>query len=130
VREEGRLEIALRPFVFWDGAQPPRGVSVGFEGAKVSMLKDGAGQDVPLARVEPLPIGGIYPAGNEDRILVRLNDVPKHLVEELIAVEDRQLPHPPRLRPARPGARRAQHLLGARAGRQHHHAAAGEELSS
>jgi len=81
VREEGRLEIALRPFVFWDGAQPPRGVSVGFEGARVSMLKDGAGQDVPLARVEPLPIGGIYPAGNEDRILVRLNDVPKHLVE-------------------------------------------------
>ena len=89
LREEGRLEIALRPFVFWDGAQPPRGVTVGFEGGKVSMLKDGAGQDVPLARVEPLPIGGIYPAGNEDRILVRLNDVPKHLVEELIAVEDR-----------------------------------------
>ena len=89
LREEGRLEIALRPFVFWDGAQPPRGVTVGFEGGKVSMLKDGTGQDVPLARVEPLPIGGIYPAGNEDRILVRLNDVPKHLVEELIAVEDR-----------------------------------------
>ena len=89
LREEGRLEIALRPFVFWDGAQPPRAVSVGFEGGKVSMLKDGAGQDVPLARVEPQPIGGIYPAGNEDRILVRLNDVPKHLVEELVAVEDR-----------------------------------------
>ena len=89
LREEGRLEIALRPFVFWDGAQPPRGVTVGFEGGKVSMLKDGTGQDVPLARVEPQPIGGIYPAGNEDRILVRLNDVPKHLVEELIAVEDR-----------------------------------------
>jgi penicillin-binding protein 1B len=89
LREEGRLEIALRPFVFWDGAQPPRGVTVGFDGGKVSMLKDGAGQDVPLARVEPLPIGGIYPAGNEDRILVRLNDVPKHLVEELVAVEDR-----------------------------------------
>src|SRR5215213_2233928 len=79
LREEGRLEIALRPFVFWDGAQPPRGVTVGFEGGKVSMLKDGAGQDVPLARVEPLPIGGIYPAGNEDRVLVRLNDVPKAL---------------------------------------------------
>ena len=89
LREEGRLEIALRPFVFWDGAQPARGVTVGFEGGKVSMLKDGAGQDVPLARVEPLPIGGIYPAGNEDRILVRLSDVPGHMVKELIAVEDR-----------------------------------------
>jgi penicillin-binding protein 1B len=89
LREEGRLEIALRPFVFWDGAQPARGVTVGFEGGKVSMLKDGNGQDVSLARVEPLPIGGIYPAGNEDRILVRLGDVPQHLVKELIAVEDR-----------------------------------------
>src|SRR3954462_2118722 len=29
LREEGRLEIALRPFVFWDGPQPPRAVSVG-----------------------------------------------------------------------------------------------------
>ncbi|HEU5177542.1 MAG TPA: penicillin-binding protein 1B [Burkholderiales bacterium] len=89
LRDEGRLEIALRPFVFWDGAQPPRAVSVGFEGGKVSMLKDANGQDVPLARVEPLPIGGIYPAGNEDRILVRVKDVPQHLVDELIAVEDR-----------------------------------------
>src|SRR4030095_11667713 len=71
LREEARLEIALRPFVFWDGAQPPRGVTVGFEGGKVSVLKDGAGQDVPLARVEPLSIGGIYTARNEERILVR-----------------------------------------------------------
>ena len=89
VREENRLEIALRPFVFWDGAQPARAVSVGFEGGKVSMLKDSAGQDVPLARVEPLPIGGIYPAGNEDRVLVRVTEVPQHLVQALIAVEDR-----------------------------------------
>ena len=43
----------------------------------------------PLARLEPLAIGGIYPAGNEDRVLVRLGDVPKHLVQALIAVEDR-----------------------------------------
>ena len=89
VREENRLEIALRPFVFWDGAQPARSVSVAFEGGKVTSLKDSAGQDVPLARVEPLPIGGIYPAGNEDRVLVRVNDVPQHLVQALIAVEDR-----------------------------------------
>ena len=89
VREENRLEIALRPFVFWDGAQPARGVSVAFEGGKVTALKDSAGQDVPLARVEPLPIGGIYPAGNEDRVLVRVSEVPPHLVQALIAVEDR-----------------------------------------
>jgi penicillin-binding protein 1B len=34
-------------------------------------------------------IGGIYPAGNEDRVLVRLPEVPRHLVQELVAIEDR-----------------------------------------
>src|SRR5438132_1429015 len=38
----------------------------------------------------PVPIGGICPAGNEDRVLVRLSEVPKHLVDELIATEDRK----------------------------------------
>ena len=126
---EGRLEIALRPFVFWDGAQPARASASAFEGGKVPMLQDGAGQDVPLARLEPLPIGGIYPAGNEDRVLVRLNDVPKHLVEALIAVEDRSFRTHHGFDPRGLARAARQHLLGEPgAGRQHHHAAAGEEL--
>ena len=52
-------------------------------------LRDAGGAELSLARLEPLAIGGIYPANNEDRILVRLNEVPKHFVESLIAVEDR-----------------------------------------
>jgi penicillin-binding protein 1B len=88
-KKESHLEIALRPFVFWDGVQPAKRVSVAFEGAKVTTLRDVSGAELALARLEPLPIGGIYPAGNEDRVLVRLGDVPKHLVQALIAVEDR-----------------------------------------
>jgi penicillin-binding protein 1B len=83
------LEIALRPFVFWDGRQPAKRVNVIFDGAKVAALRDAGGAELPLARLEPLPIGGIYPAGNEDRVLVRLADVPKHFIQTLIAVEDR-----------------------------------------
>jgi penicillin-binding protein 1B len=88
-RNENHLVVALRPFVFWDGVQPAKRVSVGFEGGRVTALRDAAGAELALARLEPLPIGGIYPAGNEDRVLVRLNDVPKQLVQALIAVEDR-----------------------------------------
>jgi penicillin-binding protein 1B len=84
------LEVALRPFVFWDGRQPAKRVNVIFDGGKVAALRDAGGAELPLARLEPLPIGGIYPAGNEDRVLVRLADVPKHLLQTLIAVEDRQ----------------------------------------
>jgi penicillin-binding protein 1B len=88
-RNHNHLEIALRPFVFWDGVQPAKRVSVAFDGGKVTALRDVGGAELALARLEPMPIGGIYPAGNEDRVLVRLGDVPKHLVQALIAVEDR-----------------------------------------
>ncbi|MGQ0654210.1 MAG: penicillin-binding protein 1B [Betaproteobacteria bacterium] len=86
----GGLEIAVRAFVFWDGAQAARRVRVGFEGGRVASLRDAADAQVPVARLDPLPIGGIYPANNQDRLLVRLADVPPHLVHELIATEDRR----------------------------------------
>src|SRR3954463_1725727 len=82
------LDIAVRPFVFWDGAQPARRVRVAFDSGAVSRISDDQGRELPLARLEPLPIGGIYPAGNEDRVLVRLQEVPKHFIDELLATED------------------------------------------
>jgi len=89
-RSGNELEIALRPFVFWDSAQPAQRVRAILDGAKVSGVQGEGGKDLPLVRLEPVPIGGIYPAGNEDRVLVRLAEVPKHLVDELIATEDRK----------------------------------------
>jgi penicillin-binding protein 1B len=89
VRNGAELEIAVRPFVFWDGPQPARRLRVAFAAGEVSALADARGAQLALARLEPVPIGGIYPTNNEDRILVRLSEVPKVLVKELIAVEDR-----------------------------------------
>src|SRR5260221_4343470 len=83
------LEVAVRPFVFWDGFQPAKRVRVAFEGGAVKAVQDAEGRDLPLARLEPLAIGGIYPANNEDRGLVRLSEVPKQMVPALIANEDR-----------------------------------------
>jgi penicillin-binding protein 1B len=90
VRTRDGLEVALRPFVYWDGAQPATRVRVSFAEGTVSGLRDAKGEQVALARVDPLLIGGIYPAGNEDRLLVRLGEVPPHLVQALLAVEDRR----------------------------------------
>ena len=84
------IEIATRPFMFWDGAEPARRVPAVLDGPRVAAVQDPGGTELALARLEPVPIGGIYPAGNEDRLLVRLSDVPKHLVDELIATEDRK----------------------------------------
>lgn len=88
-RDGDGLEIALRPFVFWDGPQPAKRFRVSFENGAAASVRDAEGRDLPLVRLEPLPIGGIYPANNEDRVLVRLGEVPKHLVQALLAMEDR-----------------------------------------
>src|SRR5690242_12791253 len=82
-RDGDRVEIAVRPFVFWDGAQPARTVRVNFDSGVIKSVSDKDGKDLALVRLEPRAIGGIYPAGNEDRVLVRLDEVPKHLVQEL-----------------------------------------------
>ena len=88
-KKDDSLEIALRPFVFWDGKQPAKRVTVVFDQNRIAALRDTGSAELALARLEPLAIGGIYPAGNEDRVLVRVGDVPKHFVQALIAVEDR-----------------------------------------
>ena len=89
VRSGDGLEIALRAFMFWDGQQPAMRVRVAFEDGTAASVRDAEGKDLPVVRLEPLPIGGIYPANNEDRVLVRLGEVPKHLVHALLAMEDR-----------------------------------------
>ena len=91
VRRGNHFEIATRPFVFWDGAQPARRLGLDFRADTVATLEDlQTSQALTLLRLDPLYIGGIYPAHNEDRLLVRLDEVPEQLVQALIAIEDRK----------------------------------------
>ncbi len=82
------VTVATRGFRFWDAEEPARLLRVSFAGESVAAVRDGSGAEVALARLEPVHIGGIYPAHNEDRILVRLADVPPLLIATLMAVED------------------------------------------
>lgn len=90
----GRSEVdfVTRPFTFWDGAQPSARYEVTFDGPVVREIRnaDKADKPVPLLRLDPMLIGSIFPSsGGEDRILVRLQDVPPLLPQALILVEDR-----------------------------------------
>jgi penicillin-binding protein 1B len=90
-RHGNSFEIAARPFVFWDGAQPARRLRIDFQDGSLSGVRDLQGdQALTLARLDPVYIGGIYPAHNEDRLLVRLEEVPEQLVQALIVIEDRK----------------------------------------
>ena len=86
------VEFTTRDFVFWDGAQPSQHLRIEFEDGKVALLQERGpvDKDVPLLRMEPPIIGGIYPGHNEDRALLKLSQVPKPLIDALIAVEDRK----------------------------------------
>jgi penicillin-binding protein 1B len=86
------IEFTTRDFVFGDGPQPAQHLRIAFADGKVSLLqlRGSNDADLPLLRMEPPLIGGIYPGHNEDRELVRINQVPKLLTAALIATEDRK----------------------------------------
>lgn len=83
--------IVIREFDFWDGHQPPRYIQVKLEDGFISEVIDFRDKtDIAVVRLEPSVMGRIYPSHREDRMLVKLDDVPEHLINALLAVEDRQ----------------------------------------
>jgi len=83
--------IASRAFQFWDTTEPPRQVKINFTGDVIASLRDlDTQKDITLMRFDPVLIGGIYPSHHEDRLLVKLNEVPELLPKILVAVEDRK----------------------------------------
>lgn len=80
--------IYRRSFPFWDGPEDARRIEVTIDDGRVSRLRE-QGRDLGLVRLEPQYIGGIFPAHNEDRELVRLEDVPPALVAALVVTEDK-----------------------------------------
>ena len=89
-RYDGRIRLMTRPFTYWDGKEPSRALEITFdEGHLVAIngLNGGAAPD--LARLDPVLIGRIYPAHHEDRVLMKLAELPPLLRNGLIAVEDR-----------------------------------------
>ncbi|MBV8805541.1 MAG: penicillin-binding protein 1B, partial [Sinobacteraceae bacterium] len=89
-REQGaRLDIALRPTQFADETRPASILTINVDANGIQSLRDSAGKDVAITRLEPLLIGSIFPIHGEDRIVVTPQEVPPLLPAALKAVEDR-----------------------------------------
>ena len=90
-RHRGTTEYQVfsRGFAFSDGVEAPLHFHLRLGVRYVEQIEDHQGRLLSLLRMEPVEIGGIYPAHKEDRLLVRLRDLPPLLGETLIAVEDR-----------------------------------------
>ncbi|WP_028240360.1 penicillin-binding protein 1B [Stutzerimonas azotifigens] len=83
------VELHTRGFRFYEGTEDPRRIRVRFSGDFVAGLSEADGRDLAVARLEPMMIGGLYPAHNEDRILVNIDEVPQPVIDTLVAIEDR-----------------------------------------
>ena len=87
-RQGSVLNLHTRGFKFADGFEAPKPLSIRFDGNRISDLSDGRGNSVAITRLEPLVIGRISPAQTEDRLLIRLEQLPGGLKDALLAVED------------------------------------------
>lgn len=88
-REGNNFVIHSRGFHFPDGSESPVFAHVAFSGEQISSVTGRDDKNLPLVRLDPQPIGGIYPASYEDRLLIRSSQTPKYLIPALLAVEDR-----------------------------------------
>lgn len=87
------LYVHTRGFDFGDRVEPEQILKVSFNGEQINDVSATKPSTSGIARLEPLLIGGIYPQHNEDRVLIKLNKVPKPLIEALIVTEDRNFYH-------------------------------------
>ncbi|HUN73640.1 MAG TPA: penicillin-binding protein 1B [Steroidobacteraceae bacterium] len=83
------IEVGLRATRFADGPRAAEDLSITTADGAVTSLRDGAGHELPIVRLDPLLIGSVFPIHGEDRIVVTPDEVPPLLPAALKAVEDR-----------------------------------------
>lgn len=93
VNQGNSMYVHTRGFDFGDSSEQEQVLEVTFGADQVTDVRATKPSSTGIARLEPMLIGGIYPQHNEDRVLIKLNKVPKTLIEALIATEDRNFYH-------------------------------------
>lgn len=91
--QNNTIFVHTRGFDFGESVEPEQILQVNFAPDQVTDIKATKPSSTGIARLEPMLIGGIYPQHNEDRVLIKLNKVPKPLIQALIATEDRNFYH-------------------------------------
>ena len=89
-RDKNTFYVQTRGFKFAEDQEISRRILIKIKKDKVISLENTeSSEPLTLMRLEPVLIGNFYPHHNEDRVLVKLDDVSPLLVKGLVAVEDR-----------------------------------------
>jgi len=91
IRLGDEIVFKTREFQFPDKLEPARELRAQFADGQPILLEDmNTGKAVALLRMEPPQIGSFYPSQREDRVLIKLDQAPKPLLDALFASEDHQ----------------------------------------
>ncbi|PKN26028.1 MAG: hypothetical protein CVU64_18720 [Deltaproteobacteria bacterium HGW-Deltaproteobacteria-21] len=97
---DSRIEVFLRDFI------TPQQTSIGFplrihyqKDSIESLTRIDTGEPVPLLELEPEELMLFFGKEREERRLVSLDDVPKHLIDAVLAAEDARFFHHPGMDP-------------------------------
>ena len=93
-RNGGRWRISSRGFDDVDGRIAPAQLEVSLSGGEVVAIRDvGSRKALRSARLDPARIATLYGQQQEERRLVRIEEVPELMVTGLQAVEDKDFNH-------------------------------------
>lgn len=88
---DNNFEIKTREFDFWDGHEPDHTIRVSITDDKVTQLTNiYTNTNADLVRFDAGYLTGIFPSHAEDRVLLKLDDVPDVFIKMLILIEDRR----------------------------------------
>jgi len=88
-----RVNIVSRPHDLPGGSFPSANFQFSIQGDVVQNLVSLDQNDEQLYTLEPFKIGGIYPRVKEERVLVKIEELPKELIAALLVTEDRDFYH-------------------------------------
>ena len=86
------FEVRLRPFVYPDHVERGAEVVVDLRDGRVASIEEGFDKPIPrgLFRVDPEVLGEFSDQERERRSYIALRDMPRHLVQAVVASEDRR----------------------------------------
>ncbi len=86
-----RIRIHLRPFEHPTRPEPEHEVELVLDGTQIEEIRDVAsGSELGAVMLEPETVGAYYGPDREQRELVRLGEVPRSLIDAVLAVEDKR----------------------------------------
>lgn len=86
-----RLRVHLRAFSHPTRPEPARDIVIRFDGTVIAEMRElPRSREVGAVLLEPELVGAYFGSEREQRELVRLEDVPRHLIDAVLAIEDRR----------------------------------------